>query len=84
MNLLQRIIVCLGCNALLWILIHPPLYQTHADGTRLEHSLEFIWDAPLDWSINVPLAALRVAIVVLVTAGFALAFRTNLPREDQQ
>jgi hypothetical protein len=84
MNLLQRIIVCLGCNALVWILLHPPLYQAHADGTRLEHSLEFIWNAPLEWSINVPLSALRVAIVVLVTAGFAFAFKTNPPREGQK
>lgn len=77
MNLAQRIIVWMGCNALIWILVHPPLYQAHADGSRSEHSLEYIWNTPLDWSVNVPLSTLRVAIVVLVTAGLYLVFKRN-------
>lgn len=71
----------MGCNALIWILIHPPLYQTHADGSRSEHTLEYIWNAPLDWSVNVPLSALRAMIVVLVTLGLFFVFRANPKRE---
>lgn len=77
MNLYQRIIIGLGCNALLWILIHPPLYQILPDGSRHEHTLEYLWNAPVEWSVNVPLSALRVATVVLITIGFAFVFRSN-------
>ena len=71
-NLLQRIILCAGCNTLIWIWVHPPVYKITGDG-RLEHNLYYVWEVPIDWSVNLPMVALRLATVVLVTTGFYLA-----------
>ena len=77
MNLAQRVIVWLGCNALILLWLQPPVYQLNADGTRMEHQLEYFWNLDPEWSVNVPLFCARMALVVLVTIGMALVFRTN-------
>jgi hypothetical protein len=77
MNLYQRIIVWLGCNALALVWLLPPTYLTHPDGTRLESNWSYLWDVPLEWSVSVPLTALRLASVIVFTAGMCLVFRTN-------
>ena len=71
-NLLQRIILCAGCNTLVWIWVHPPVYKLTSEG-RLEHNLLYVWQVPIDWSVNLPMVALRMATVVLVTTGLYLA-----------
>lgn len=73
MNLVQRIILCLGCNALIWIWVHPPVYRQTSSG-RLEHNTFYAWEVPMDWSVNLPMVALRMATVVLVAGGLYLAF----------
>lgn len=83
MNLAQRVIVWLGCNALILLWLQPPVYQVQADGTRLEHQLEFFWNIPPEWSVNVPLSATRIALVVFVTFGMVLVFRTNPKPESK-
>ena len=81
MTLPQRIIVWLGCNALMAVWILPPIYLIHADGTRLESNWEYLWHVPLEWSVSVPLTALRLATVIAITAGLFLVFKTNSSRE---
>ena len=81
MNLIQRIILWMGCNALILLWLQPPVYQEHADGTRLEHHLQFMWHIPSDWSVNVPLVIARIAIIVLVTLGLCLVFKTGVKKE---
>lgn len=81
MNLAQRIILWLGCNALIAVWLLPPTYLTHADGTRLEANWSYLWDVPLEWSVSVPLTALRLATVIVLTGGFWMVFRTNLKKE---
>ena len=81
MNLAQRIIVWLGCNALLAVWLLPATYLIHADGSRLEANWTYLWDVPIEWSVSVPLTALRLATVIVGTGGFWLVFRTNPPRE---
>jgi hypothetical protein len=83
MNLAQRVIVWLGCNALVLLWLQPPVYQVHADGTRIEHQLEYFWNLAPEWSVNVPLFSARIALVVLVTVGMALVFRTNQQPETK-
>ncbi len=81
MNLAQRIVVWLGCNALLAVWLLPPTYLIHADGSRLESNWSYLWDVPLDWSVSVPLTALRLATVIVMTGGFFVVFRTNRKQE---
>ena len=75
MNLAQRVVLWLGCHALIAVWLLPATYLVQPDGTRLESNWHWIWDVPLDWSVSVPLTALRLATVVLITAGFYLVFR---------
>lgn len=82
MNLAQRIVIWLGCHALIAVWLLPATYLTHVDGTRLEANWTYLWDVPLDWSVSVPLTALRLATVVMVTGGFFLVFRTNHKKGD--
>jgi hypothetical protein len=77
MNLAQRVIVWLGCNALILLWLQPPVYQQHSDGSRNEHQLEFFWNLSDAWTVNVPLVTARIAIIVLVTIGMALVFSSN-------
>lgn len=77
MNLAQRIVVWLGCNALALVWLLPPTYLIHADGTRLESNWNYLWHVPLEWSVSVPLTALRLASVVVFTAGMFFVVRTN-------
>lgn len=77
MNLIQRIILWLGCNGLALVWLLPPTYQIHPDGTRLEANWSYLWHVPLDWSVSVPLTALRLASVIVFTAGMWLVFRPN-------
>jgi hypothetical protein len=81
MNLYQRVIVWLGCNALALVWILPPTYSVHADGTRSEHSWSYLWEVPLEWSVSVPLTALRLLTVVVFTVGMCLVFQTGKPKE---
>jgi hypothetical protein len=80
MTILQRVILCLGCNTVIWIWIHPPVYQLTTGG-RLEHNLYYVWQIPMDWSVNLPMVALRLLSVVLVTTGLYLAFSTSAKKE---
>lgn len=82
MNLAQRIILWLGCNSLALVWLLPSTYLIHADGTRLESNWSYLWDVPLEWSVSVPLTALRLATVIVMTAGFYLVFRTNPKKEE--
>lgn len=81
MNLSQRVIVWLGCNGLILVWLMPASYTVHSDGTRLESNWHWIWDVPLDWSVSVPLTALRLVTVVAVTIGMFFVFRTN-PKQE--
>lgn len=80
MTILQRVILCLGCNTVIWIWIHPPVYQLTTGG-RLEHNLYYVWQVPMDWSVNLPMVALRILSVVLVTTGLYLAFSAGGKKE---
>lgn len=80
MNLVQRIILCLGWNALVWIWVHPPVYRLTA-GDRLERNIFYAWEVPMDWSVNLPMIALRMATVVLVSAGMYGVF-SGLRRKE--
>jgi hypothetical protein len=77
MNLYQRIIVWLGCHALALVWMLPPTYTIHTDGSRLESNWSYLWDVPLEWSVSVPLTALRLATVIAFTVGMFFVFRTN-------
>lgn len=77
MNLAQRIVLWLGCHALALVWLLPPTYMIHADGTRLESNWSYLWHVPLEWSVSVPLTALRLASVVVFTAGMFCVVRTN-------
>ncbi|MFM7752007.1 MAG: hypothetical protein ACKPB0_16490 [Opitutaceae bacterium] len=46
MTIPQRVILCMGCNAIAWIWIHPPVYQETTRG-RLEHNLYYAWQVPM-------------------------------------
>lgn len=81
MTIPQRIILCLGCNTIIWIWIHPPVYQMTAHG-RVEHNLYYAWEVPMEWSVNLPMVALRLLTVVLVTTGFFLAFTSSRRKES--
>jgi len=81
MNLAQRVIIWLGCNALIAVWLLPATYLIHTDGTRLEANWTYLWDVPLEWSVSVPLTALRLATVIVITGGFFLVFRTN-PKQE--
>ncbi len=83
MNLAQRIIIWLGCNGLALVWLMPASYIVHADGSRLESNWNWIWDVPLDWSVSVPLTALRLVTVVAITAGMYLVFRNNPTKETR-
>ncbi len=80
MNLVQRIVIWLGCNALVAVWLLPPTYLVHSDGTRLESNWQYLWDVPLEWSVSVPLTALRLATVIVLTAGFFMVFRSSPPK----
>ncbi len=80
MTIPQRVILCMGCNTIIWIWIHPPVYQVTAQG-RLEHNLYYAWEVPMDWSVNLPMVALRLLTVVLVATGFFLAFSSSKKKE---
>jgi len=80
MSIIQRVILVMGCNTLAWIWIHPPVYK-FADGIRLEHNLYYAWEVPMDWSVNLPMVALRLLTVVLVTTGLFLAFTSSKKKE---
>lgn len=80
MNLAQRIVIWLGCNALVAVWLLPPTYLVHSDGTRLESNWQYLWDVPLEWSVSVPLTALRLATVIVLTAGFFMVFRSSPPK----
>jgi hypothetical protein len=80
MTIPQRVILCMGCNTIIWIWVHPPVYKI-ADDIRLEHNLYYAWEVPMDWSVNLPMVALRLLTVVLVTTGFFLAFRSSKKKE---
>ena len=84
MNLIQRVIIWMGCNALILLWIQPPTYQVLSDGTRLEHNLVNLWNIHPEWSVNVPLLALRLVIILLVTAGMFIVFRTNPNKEESK
>lgn len=77
MNLAQRIIIWMGCNALLLLWLQPPTYQIHADGTRLEHNFVWLWQQPPEWCVDVPRQLMRFLLIIVVTAGMCLVFRTN-------
>jgi len=77
MNLIQRIIVGLGCNALILLWLQPPVYLVEKDGTRLEQGLQYFWHLDPEWSVNVPLVFARILLIALATVGFCLVFRTN-------
>ena len=81
MNLAQRVIVWLGCHGLALVWLLPASYTVHSDGTRLESNWQWIWDVPLDWSVSVPLTALRLVTVVAFTIGMFFVFRTNPTKE---
>jgi len=81
MNLIQRVIVGLGCNALILLWLQPPVYEIQADGSRLEQGLVYFWHLGPEWSVNVPLVFARILLIALVTVGFCLVFRTN-PKTD--
>ena len=81
MNLYQRIILWLGCHALALVWLLPATYHFHADGTRLESNWQWLWQVPLEWSVSVPLTALRLVSVVVFTLGMFFVFRTN-PRPE--
>lgn len=70
----------MGCNAIAWIWIHPPVYQETSRG-RLEHNLYYAWQVPMEWSVNLPMVALRIFTVALVTVGLYLAF-TSKPKKE--
>ena len=84
MNLAQRIVLWLGCNGLALVWLLPPTYHIHADGTRLESNWHYLWDVPLDWSVSVPLTALRLATVIVFTAGFFFVVSTNKTSEGRK
>ncbi len=77
MNIAQRVIVWLGCNALILVWLQPPVYQQHSDGSRNEHQLEFFWNLSDAWAVNVPLVFARILIIALVTVGMLFVFRSN-------
>jgi len=80
MSIPQRVILCMGCNTIAWIWVHPPVYQETARG-RLEHNLYYAWQVPMEWSVNLPMVALRIATVVVVTVGLYLAFTPKAKKE---
>jgi hypothetical protein len=80
MSIPQRVILCMGCNTIAWIWIHPPVYQETARG-RLEHNLYYAWQVPMEWSVNLPMVALRIASVVVVAVGLYLAFTPKAKKE---
>lgn len=84
MNLAQRIVLWLGCNSLALVWLLPPTYLIHPDGTRLESNWSYLWNVPLEWSVSVPLTALRLATVIVFTTGFYLVVRTNKTPESRQ
>jgi len=82
MNLAQRIIIWLGCNALILLWLQPPVYLVTADGTRLEQGLLYFWQLSPEWSVNVPLLAARIAIVTLVSVGFSFVFKSGVAKTE--
>jgi hypothetical protein len=84
MNLAQRIVLWLGCNALALVWLLPPTYTIHADGTRLESNWSYLWNVPVEWSVSVPLTGLRLASVVIYSAGMFFVFRTNTKAEGKK
>ena len=80
MTIPQRVILCLGCNTIIWIWVHPPVYKLVSDG-RVEHNLFYVWEVPTDWFVNLPMVALRLLTVVLVTTGWFLAFSRSQKKE---
>ena len=70
----------MGCNTIVWIWVHPPVYRLIGDG-RLEHNLYYAWEVPMEWSVNLPMVALRLLTVVLVTTGLFLAFTSSKKKE---
>lgn len=81
MNLIQRVILWMGCNALILLWLQPPVYQVHPDGTRLEHHLEYFWHISPEWSVNVPLLTVRMAIIIFVTIGMFFVFKSGAKKE---
>jgi hypothetical protein len=47
----------------------------------LESNWQWLWQVPLDWSVSVPLTALRLVSVVVFTFGMFFVFRTNAKQE---
>tara|TARA_R110002111_G_scaffold45080_1_gene81835 strand:- start:451 stop:705 length:255 start_codon:yes stop_codon:yes gene_type:complete len=81
MTIIQRIIIWMGCNALILLWLQPPTYLIHADGTRFEHDFVLLWDIHQEWSVNIPLLGMRILIILLVTAGMFFVFRPNTKKE---
>ena len=80
MTIPQRVILCMGCNTLIWIWVHPPVYKLVSD-LRIEHNLYYAWEVPMGWSVNLPMVALRMLTVLLVTTGLFLAFTSSKKKE---
>lgn len=80
MTIPQRVILCMGCNTAIWIWVHPPVYRLVGAG-RLEHNLYYAWEVPMEWSVSLPMVALRLLTVVLVTTGLFLAFTSSKKKE---
>jgi hypothetical protein len=71
----------MGCVGLSLVWLLPASYIVERDGSRLESNWQWLWDVPLEWSVSVPLTALRLATVVVFTAGLYHACRTNPKKE---
>ncbi|MFM1747387.1 MAG: hypothetical protein RLZZ188_1053 [Verrucomicrobiota bacterium] len=80
MTIPQRVILWMGCITTIWIWIHPPVYHMTAAG-RMEHNVYYAWEVPMEWSVNLPMVALRLLSVVLVTTGLFLAFTSSRKKE---
>jgi hypothetical protein len=83
MNLAQRVILIMGCNAIALIWLLPATYQVHADGTRFESNWHWLWHVPHDWSLNVPVTTLRLISIIGCTIGLYLACRNSTPKEPR-
>ena len=48
---------------------------------RMEHNVYYAWEVPMEWSVNLPMVALRLLTAVLVTTGLFLAFTSSRKKE---
>ena len=74
-SILQRVILWMGANALVWQWINPPAYHVEPNGTRLENHIFYLWEIPSEWSVNVPLMVTHLAIIVLFTLALYIVFQ---------